>query len=238
MISEMVRAGELAEDIGIVAPKVLRLEADDQQSPYRLDSTGVYMTRNLRHLDRGSEEIDRGQYEKMEYVFGYTGAAALFRRRMIEDVSIDGQFLDEDFVFYREDGDLSWRAQLMGWKCLYTPRAVCFHVRRVFPTNRSAVSALINMHSTKNRFLMRVKNITPAVYRRVFWPTTLRDIGIAGYVLLRERSSLPGLIFILKNWKRTWAKRKLVQAKMRVKDSDVAAWFDDEPVSRPFVIQL
>ena len=56
-----------------------------------------------------------------EYVFGATAAAALYRREMIEDISLDGEFFDSDFFVYREDADVAWRAQLMGWKCLYAP---------------------------------------------------------------------------------------------------------------------
>ena len=53
-----------------------------------IDSTGIYSLKNLRPLDRGSDELDRGRYEKHEYVmWGATGAAA-HRREMIEDVSL------------------------------------------------------------------------------------------------------------------------------------------------------
>ena len=59
----------------------------------------------------------------MEYVFGASAAAALFRRRMIDDVVVDGNFFDPDFFVYREDADVAWRAQLLGWRCIYTPGA-------------------------------------------------------------------------------------------------------------------
>jgi GT2 family glycosyltransferase len=54
---------------------------------------------------------------------------------------------------------VAWRAQLMGWKCLYAPYARGYHVRKVLPGNRGALPPEINMHSVKNRFLMRIKNI-------------------------------------------------------------------------------
>ena len=91
-----------------------------------LDSTGIYFTPSLRHFDRGSGEPDRGAYEHFQYVFGVTGAVALYRRAMIEDVSICGEFFDNDFFAYREDADLAWRAQLLGWKC-----PVCADCRRL-----------------------------------------------------------------------------------------------------------
>jgi len=233
-VTELVRAGELHPRIGMVCPKILRMTAEGAVAdPPLLDSTGAYFTPWLRHHDRGSQQPDLGQFDRPEYVFGYTGAAVLFRRSMIEDASIDGEFMDEDFFFYREDADVSWRAQLLGWKCVYTPKAVGYHVRRVLETNRQTLSAKINMHSTKNRFLMRIKNMTWGVYGKVFWPATFRDLAIFSYVLLRERSSLPGLWFIPRNWKRTWAKRRWIQARRCVGDEYVRSWFNYNPTAAP-----
>lgn len=232
-IAELVRAGECDPAIGMVCPKILRMDAAMRRSRPMLDSAGGYFTPLLRHHDRGSGQIDNGQYDAPEYVFAYTGAVVLFRRAMIEQVSIHGEFLDEDFFFYREDADLAWRAHLLGWRCLYTPRAVAHHVRRVLESNRRSLPALINLHSVKNRFLMRIKNITPRLYARVFVPATLRDLGILGYVLLREQSSLPGLWFVLRHWRRTWAKRRLIQQRRTASDLDIARWFSFHPVAIP-----
>ena len=42
---------------------------------------------------------------------------------------MDGEFFDPDFFVYREDADVAWRAMLLGWRCIYTPAAVAYHVR-------------------------------------------------------------------------------------------------------------
>src|SRR5579862_1523455 len=52
--------------------------------PGRLDSTGMYFTPQLRHFDRDGRAEDRGQHMQSEYVFGSTGAAALYSRAMID----------------------------------------------------------------------------------------------------------------------------------------------------------
>ena len=123
-IDELIRAAERDSSVGSVTGKLLRwIPGEGDGRSRQIDSTGIYFVRNLRHFDRGAEEIDQGQFDSPEYVFGATGAAAAYRRQMVEDVSIDGQFFDEDFFAYREDADLSWRAQLLGWKCLYVPTA-------------------------------------------------------------------------------------------------------------------
>jgi len=158
-----------------------------------LDSTGIYITPSQRHFDRGSGEPDTGQYEKPECVFGASGAAALYRRAMLEDVRKEREYFDESFFAYREDVDLAWRAQWMGWRCLYLPKAIGYHVRRVLPENRSTLPEAINMHSVKNRFLLRVKNMDSGTYLRFFVPITLRDTAALFYVVIREWSTIPGI---------------------------------------------
>jgi GT2 family glycosyltransferase len=213
----------------------LRRALPDLQIPARpqMDSAGMYFTPTLRHFDRGMHEPDRGDYEQPAYVFGATGAAALYRRRMIEDVSIDGEFFDEDFFFSREDADVSWRAQLLGWKCLYTPQALAYHVRRVFPGVRPHLPAFINNHSVKNRFLMRMKNATAPLYLRNSLPATVRDLGILLYCVFRERSSLAAFSFLIRNWSRVMAKRHAIQGRRRVSEAYMQRWFRFRPVAVP-----
>ena len=136
-VSQLIATGEAYPGAGAVCGKLLRWDPKKPDARTNvIDSTGVYFTRNMRHLDRGAEEIDRGQYDRVQYVFAATGAATLFRREFIDAVSVDGEFFDEEFFSFREDGDLAWRAQLMGHKYLYTPKAVAWHVRRVTPERR------------------------------------------------------------------------------------------------------
>src|SRR5450756_1279264 len=123
------------------------------------------------------------------YVFGACAAAALYRRTMIDDVSIDGEFFDPDFFVYREDADVAWRAQLLGWRCIYTPHARGYHVRNVLPGNRRALPAVINMHSVKNRFLMRIKNMSADLYWRNWFSITARDLMVVFCCLVWEHSS-------------------------------------------------
>src|SRR5574341_1846716 len=123
-IGALVQAGRLDPKVGAVCGKLLTMRATLAlpEDPV-IDSTGIYFTPMLRHLDRGSREVENGHFRNHEYVFGASAAAALYRREMIDDISVDGEFFDSDFFVYREDADVAWRAQLMGWRCLYTPYA-------------------------------------------------------------------------------------------------------------------
>ncbi len=233
-IRSLVEAGNLDSCIGSVCGKLLAMSASfDMPDKPLVDSTGIFFTPMLRHLDRGSQEIDNGHYMKHEYVFGATAAAALYRRKMIDDISIDGEFFDEDFFVYREDADIAWRAQLLGWKCLYTPHARGYHVRTVLPGKRRALPREINMHSVKNRFMMRVKNVTRDVYRRNWFSITVRDLAVVGCCLVREHYSLKAFWYVWKSWQRLLYKRQEIMKRRRVTDEYLAAWFRYTPVSRP-----
>lgn len=235
-ISDLVEAGEeyRSRRVGAVCGKLLAMGEDMQPRPQALvDSAGIFFTPTMRHFDRGSRQPDNGKYEKPEFVFGASAAAALYRREMIEDVSVEGEFFDTDFFAYREDADLAWRAQLLGWKCLYVPHVQGYHVRTVQPWNRGKLPPEINMHSVKNRFLMRVKNTTFSLYLRNLVPITLRDLGVLVYCLLVERSSLPAFGLLGKSWQRAWRKRRWIQQRRRVNDDELARWFRFYPVSFP-----
>ena len=89
------------------------------------------------------------------------------------------------------------------------------------------------MHSVKNRFLMRIKNMTPDLYRRNWMAVTGRDLVVLGACLLHEHSSLKAFVFVLRHWKSVLAKRREIMSRRRVQDADLASWFSFQPVSRP-----
>ncbi len=233
-ISMAVAAGEADQSAGSVCGKLLRMSVSFAvpDKPI-LDSTGIYFTPGMRHLDRGSQQADDGRYDHFEYVFGASGAAALYRRQMIEDVGVLGEFFDSDFFAYREDADVAWRAQLLGWKCLYTPLAVGYHVRTVLPSNRRLLAPVLNMHAVKNRWLMRIKNMTADLYRRYWLPATLRDLVVIAGCVLREFSSLRAFPFVVRNLRRFFDKRRQIMRRRRASDAYIAAWFSYKPVSYP-----
>ena len=228
-LRRLTEAGAAYPDAGSLCGKLLRLDANSLQRTQIIDSTGINFKRNMRHLDRGAEEMDQGQYDRMEWVFGATGAAAMFRRSLVDGVSIDGQFFDESFFAYREDADLAWRAQLMGRKCLYVPSAVAWHVRRVTPERREQLPLAINWHSVKNRFLMRGKNASGWLCWKLFLPVAGRDFIVFGYAVLRNWRLLSAIAYPFRNFGSIRNQRKVIQARRRVSDRDLIWWFCDTP---------
>jgi len=233
-IRTLVDAGESDPGAGAVCGKLLSIGPGFEPLPEpRIDSTGIFFTPAMRHFDRGWHEPEDRYSDGPEYVFGASAAAALFRRRMIDDVKVEGSFFDPDFFVYREDADVAWRAQLLGWRSIYTPLATAWHVRTVTPSNRRSVPAVINMHSVKNRFLMRIKNATAGVSRRCWLSMTTRDLLVIGGSLLWEPSSLKAFWHVFQCLPRALRQRRIIMSRRRATDRDLAAWFNSTPTAFP-----
>jgi GT2 family glycosyltransferase len=218
-IQELVRGLDARPDAASASGKLLRMDGKT------IDSTGITMHREQRHLDRGAGEPDTGQFDEPGDIFGPSGAAALYRRTALEAAAFNGQYFDEDFFAYREDADLAWRCRLLGWNSIYVPAAVAQHRRRVTPERRSELPKEINYHSVKNRFLLRFNNITGDLYRRDWWQITRRDLAVIGYVLIREWSSIPALWYVAKNVPRLLRKRRIIQKNRKTGSAEIQKWF-------------
>ena len=225
------------EEFGMATGKLFRGRGYDIEPTEVIDTKGIRMTRSGRHFDIGQGMLETsvgagfsrpGPAEAGPHtveVFGVSGAAAIYRRSFIDDVSIDGEFFDEDFFTYREDADVAWRGRLFGWRALYAPDAIGYHVRKVTPQARRMLSPITNMHSVKNRFLLRLKNegLYLALRNAPFELT--RDVIVIGAVLTIERSSLPALSWLWRNRRRVLARRRAIQRRRRVSDRRLAEWF-------------
>ena len=122
-----------------------------------LDGAGDVLRRSGLPYRLGHGELDRGQYDEATFVFGACAGAALYRRSMLDDIGL----FDEDFFANCEDGDLSFRAQLAGYRCLYVPGSVVYHVGSATFGKRSPTATRLG---TRNSLCMLVKNLpTPLV---------------------------------------------------------------------------
>lgn len=118
-LEELVGALERHPEVGFCASKMLNFYRRDI-----LDTVGDGFSRYGLAFKRGSRKTDGLEYSREEYVFGACGGAAIYRRRLFEEVGL----FDEDFFAYLEDVDLSFRAQLKGFRCLYVPTAIVYHM--------------------------------------------------------------------------------------------------------------
>jgi N-acetylglucosaminyl-diphospho-decaprenol L-rhamnosyltransferase len=227
LLARMERHPELR--VGAVAGRLVRLEAGEASAPAagprRLDACGMRLTRAWRHLDRGSGEVDRGQWGMADRVFGASGAASLFRRAALLDAAVEGEVFDPRFHSFREDAELCFRLRERGWEILYEPAAVAGHRRFNLPERRAAMPAHVNYHSLKNRYLLRIYHQTARNLARNFLPTTARDLAALGYALLRERSSLAAYGWLWRHRGELRARRRAILGRRRVAPAALEAWF-------------
>ncbi len=219
IVEALDRAGE---KFGAATGTLIRARGYDIEPTNEIDSMGIRMTRSGRHFDITANREPRTANRE---VFGVSGAAAVYRKSFINDVTINDEYFDEDFFAYREDADVAWRGRLLGWRALHVAEAIAYHVRTVTPERRRSLPAVINMHSVKNRFLLRLKNegLYLALRNAPFELT--RDAITIGAVLTVERSSLPALSWLWRNRRRIMEKRRAIQRRRRVSDRALAEWF-------------
>lgn len=216
-IDQLCYAIELKPDIGMVAPKLIRPSINDKVPPL-LDSAGLLLQKNLLLRDRGFGEPDSGQYEEAAFLFAPCGAAAFFRKDVLEAISrqCNGELWDEDFVAYYEDGDLAWRVQQQGWKCLYFPQAVIIHYR-----GGSSAYSFFNkpfafkVHTIKNRYLMLLKNASLRLIATQAVHLLPQEIFIWGYLCLHPRLFIAVARALVNTLPGAFKKRKLIQPKTR-----------------------
>jgi N-acetylglucosaminyl-diphospho-decaprenol L-rhamnosyltransferase len=226
LLERMAAARDLK--VGAVTGRLLRPAAEDE--PPRLDACGMRLTRSWRHLDRGSGEIERGQFPVAERVFGATGAASLFRREALLDAALDGEVFDPRFHSFREDAELCFRLRERGWEVLYEPAAIAVHRRYNLPVRRAAMPALVNYHSLKNRYLLRLYHQTGRNLLRTLLPTAARDLAALAYVLLRERGSLAAYGWLWRHRRELLRRRRAIQQRRTRPAAELERWFDEEAV--------
>jgi GT2 family glycosyltransferase len=182
-------------------------------NPRIIDSAGITMNRVRRAAERGAGKDSSGYAESCE-VFGVSGAAAMYSRKMVDHISIDGQFFDEDFFAYKEDVDVAWRANLLGWKSWYEARANALHVRQWGAhSNRKQMALKIRRHSYQNRYLMMLKNENFNLSWWIKLPLLIAfEIALNGYFLLRDPKVLTGSwVDLMRLIPRAWRKRQKIK---------------------------
>jgi len=155
-LEALVRAADEHPEGGFFASKLL-----DFYDRRVLDGAGDAMRLSGLPYRLGHGERDMGQFDRPGYVFSACAAAALYRRGMLEEV---GPF-DEDFGSYCEDGDLSFRAQLAGYRCLYVPDAVVYHMGSASTGGKRSAEA--TRLGTRNSLSLLVKNLPLSVVPHV-----------------------------------------------------------------------
>ena len=127
-----------------------------------LNNVGSVVLADGHGADRGYLARDDGQFDTVEEVFAWCGAAVLLARQYLETVGL----FDDRFFLYYEDFDLSWRGRAEGWRYVYVPQSV---VRHVHSASSVEGSRLFQFYDERNRLLTLTRNAPTAL--------ALREVG-------------------------------------------------------------
>ncbi len=136
-ISAMRRAIEKDARYGACASKIyLKFEEG------LLDAAGIAVCPDGLSIGRG--RLERGErYNREEEVFFGSGCCVMCRKEMLEDIKTGDDYFDESFFMYADDTDLGWRAALRGWRSIYAPDAVAYHLHSASSENYSPLKAFL-----------------------------------------------------------------------------------------------
>ncbi|MFH2062723.1 MAG: glycosyltransferase family 2 protein [bacterium] len=227
-------------DIGSAGCKLLRMhERQDGDLTERdfsdvVDSTGLRIFRTRRTADIGSGETD-SDFGRTGEVFGPSGALALFRVSALEDVSLLGEFFDEDLFAYKEDADLSWRLKLRGWKSIYVPDAVAYHHRRIKGKEKASLLSIVRGRRGRSKFVSRLsyRNHLMLLIKNEHLTNLLLDLPWiatyelrkAVYMLLFEPTTyFPALSDVVRRLPRMMRKRRLTMRSAKLRARDIRKW--------------
>lgn len=178
-----------------------------------LDSTGDLLTNWGLPFPRGRGEKPQNQYDDQPDVFGASGGASLYRASMLKEIGL----FDEDFFAYYEDVDISFRAQLAGWKVRYVPEAVAYH--QIGATS-SKIKGFTTYQTMKNLPLVVFKNMPRRYLWQVGWRQTVAltafflSAAQRGQLWPALKGSLVGGWLLLNSW----PERRRIQKTRKVSD--------------------
>lgn len=246
-LEEAIRVLERDKKIGVLQPKVLHWDFENDKFTDVIDTTGFEVHRSRRIINRGHGEKDQSQYVEGE-IFSYEGACPVFSRQALEesknpkssvkndsDGPIAYEYLDEDFEWYADDIDLGWRMRVLGWKSYFSQRAIAYHDRQTtsrlkkskmdFVDMRKSIPAKKRMLDFRNQRLTLLKNEYPSLFFKDFFLFFLREIQLLFYFLIFERTSLIGIFGFFKLLPIMLKKRKWIMERKTASKSKMAKWF-------------
>lgn len=204
-------------DAGFVASKLRLFDKRDH-----LHSAGDFYSRRGLPGNRGVWQKDDGQFDT-PFVFGACGAASVYRKTMLDEIGL----LDDALQFSCEDVDLSWRAQLAGFKCAFAHDAIVYH--KVSATG----GGVLNSYYDGRNFIWLIAKNMPGPILRENLGRILRTQLKIGWDAARAwrgqaaRNRLKGQLTGLWTLPRVLGRRKAAQAARRISLDEVRALLVD-----------
>ncbi|WXG40378.1 MAG: glycosyltransferase family 2 protein [Candidatus Freyarchaeum deiterrae] len=149
-LNELVKILDNDTEVGAAQSKILSMQNSNHLST-QIDCAGGFINPYGFAIERGFMDEDRGQYNKIEDIFYAKGAAAVFRKDLFHYLG----GLDPNYFFYYEEVDFSWKIMLVGYRVVFVPNSVIYHMGGA---SAKKVPSLSKFHHDKNRICTLIKN--------------------------------------------------------------------------------
>ncbi len=214
------------QDFGSFGGKILRFSytADELKEVVKsdtLDSAGLQVQRSRHAFDRGSGQTDQGQFDQAGEIFGHSGACTLYRRTALESLRFHNEYMDEEFFAYKDDVDMAWRLQRLGWKSWYDPLARTYHHRHIRGQSATSDILIARNHQSRERFntYYSFRNHWLLLEKNERWSTFWRDaIWIGSYELKKAAFLLVTHPSSLRGGFRAWGLSRAMRQKAALVD--------------------
>jgi len=214
-LKELVKPLENDSKIGAAQSKILSMRNNNS-----IDCAGGFLNPYGLAIERGFMEEDRGQYDAVDDIFFAKGTAAIFRKKLFDYF---GGF-DSDYFLYHEETDLCWRMRLGGYRIVFAPKSVVYHIGGA---SSKKVPSLVVFHQEKNRICTLFKNYNfHNLVRYLSFLLTLEILQMFFFIFTKKlepaKAIFNAITWNLLNLKKTTTKRRYVQQKFRkVSDQNI-----------------
>lgn len=204
-LQHLVTTLEKDKGLGIATCKLTTIDKS------HLDSTGDVYTSWGLPFPRGRGEAFNGKYDNNTEIFGASGGASLYRVEMLREIGL----MDDKYFAYYEDVDISFRAQLAGWKVVFAPKSIAYH--KIGGTS-SKIKGFTTYQTMKNLPMVLWKNVPRGLFFTIAPRFTLAYILFAGRALIDGRGlpALKGLLVFIKNFPYILHQRHTIQRSRKV----------------------
>lgn len=167
----------------------------------------------------GHDDPDHGQFESAASIIAGCGAATMFRRSVLDELG----GLDEDFFAYLDDIDLGLRAHLAGYRGVYTPNAVAYHLGSA--TLGDVLHPRITEFLTRNQIFLLIKDYPAGALFRLAGAIALFQLLWLALVIRRGHgwAYLRGMAGALRRFPAMLVRRRRVMRSRRISS---AQWLD------------
>lgn len=155
-LRQLVKVAEKDKQIGITVPKIYfakgfeyhkRRYKKNQQGKVIWYAGGQIDWQNMYGSHRGVDEVDQGQFDRVEETGFATGCCMLLKAKVLKEIG----FLDDRLFLYLEDLDFSLKAKAAGYKIVYAYKARVWHKNA---GSSGSGSGLHDYYMARNRLLI------------------------------------------------------------------------------------